>query len=322
MSIYRPENHTGRLLAIIGFSLPMAALLSSYVECSLASTRPLRYADVAVWLNQYLSGVSILTLFAFVPAIFPTGKFASRVWQRSITVASTFSISLILLASLTPGPMNMNGIIGAYPLENPFQPPFPWLRAFESVLFITIPLSTVLASLLGVSAFLSRFYRSTGELRQQLKWLAFFLATIVTSHLLGFEFIGGAFYPAIFNHWSYGLIIILSFAGFPLVIGLAIFKYRLYAIDLIIRRTLVYTALSATLAVVYFGGVTILQALFSAISARQSTTRHSAVNLAHRSTVQSLYVAACSVFSIAAFFAAPTTPRLHWINTHTRRAKK
>jgi hypothetical protein len=77
-------------------------------------------------------------------------------------------------------------------------------------------------------------------------------------------------YPAIFEGWFYLFELAIFWLGFPLVIGLAVFKYRLYDIDIIIRRTLQYTLLTGLLALIYFGSVVLLQRLFESFTGRQS----------------------------------------------------
>jgi hypothetical protein len=66
-------------------------------------------------------------------------------------------------------------------------------------------------------------------------------------------------------------LMVLSFAGVPVAIGFAVLKYRLYDIDLLINRTLVYGSLSATLIAVYFGGIVVLQRLFVTLTGERST---------------------------------------------------
>ena len=96
-----------------------------------------------------------------------------------------------------------------------------------------------------------RFRRSAGEERQQVKWLAYFVATAVTLQILVFELPGGLFYPEIFHTIWYDLMIGVVLIGFPVTIGVAIFKYRLYDIDILINRTLVYAALTLIVAAIY-----------------------------------------------------------------------
>jgi hypothetical protein len=110
-----------------------------------------------------------------------------------------------------------------------------------------------------------RFVRSGGEEREQIKWLAF-AASIVG---LGTSFlIPAIFAPDVLGgtapRWENLLedAEMLTFAGVPVAVGIAILRYRLYEIDILINRTLVYGSLTAMLAAVYFSGVATTQALF------------------------------------------------------------
>ena len=125
--------------------------------------------------------------------------------------------------------------------------------------------------LAGIVSLVLRWRRSSGEPRQQIKWLAFFFATAGTL-FLAIEVLGAAFYPAIFEGWFYLLALVPFWLGLPLVMGLAIFKYRLYDIDVVIRKTLLYAVLTALLALVYFGVVIVLQGLFSRLTGVQQST--------------------------------------------------
>jgi hypothetical protein len=106
-------------------------------------------------------------------------------------------------------------------------------------------------------------------MRLQLKWLFYFLAVAIAM-LLAIELFGDMVDEAIFESWIYRLVLLLAFWGFPAVIGLAVFKYRLYDIDVIIRRTVLYAALTAILPLVYLGSVTLLTNLFSSATGQQS----------------------------------------------------
>jgi hypothetical protein len=117
-------------------------------------------------------------------------------------------------------------------------------------------------------------YRKGSHLeRQQIKWLALFGGLLVIGTILGF-----VVYPLItggqlFNRENnlLSLIFFSSMSLFPpIAIGIAVLRYRLWDIDIIIRRTLVYGGLTATLAVVYFSSVVLLQGLFEAVSGQRS----------------------------------------------------
>ena len=123
--------------------------------------------------------------------------------------------------------------------------------------------------LLGFLALFLRWYYAKGVIRQQIKWLVFFLVTSGTL-FIAVEVVGSFFYPAIFDGWFYLFDVTVFILGFPLVFGIAIFKYRLYDIDIIIRRTAQYAVVSALLAVVYFGSITLIQGGLAAVSGTQS----------------------------------------------------
>ena len=96
-----------------------------------------------------------------------------------------------------------------------------------------------------------------GVQRQQIKWFAYAIAVSLTVQILS-------------EYASYGpitsLLSLLAAPALPMAVGIAVLRYRLYDIDLIINRTLVYSALTATLALVYFGGVTATQAIFRTLT--------------------------------------------------------
>jgi hypothetical protein len=127
----------------------------------------------------------------------------------------------------------------------------------------------VIFLLLGFLALFLRWYYAQGVIRQQIKWLAFFLMTFGTFFIM-VEVIGVFFYPAIFEGWFYFFDVVGFILGFPIVFGIAIFKYRLYDIDIIIRRTVQYSIVSAVLAAVYFGSITLIQGSVTAVTNTQS----------------------------------------------------
>jgi len=119
-----------------------------------------------------------------------------------------------------------------------------------------------------------RYRRSGGEVRQQIKWVAFvaslaglvYLCAMVIGQLVLISR-DGANLPS--TPWWFDLLFsvaVLGFAGVPVAIGFAVLKYRLYDIDVVINRTLVYGSLTATLVAIYFGGVATIQAIFRALT--------------------------------------------------------
>jgi hypothetical protein len=129
-----------------------------------------------------------------------------------------------------------------------------------SVLFL-IPFLASLVSLVV------RFWRSRGEERQQMKWITYAAGAMFTMVLLVTVLDVLAPNSALAKVMS--LLTGATFAGIPVAVGTAIFKYRLYDIDVIINRTLVYGSLTGVLALVYFGGVTATQAVLQAFTGQE-----------------------------------------------------
>jgi hypothetical protein len=113
-----------------------------------------------------------------------------------------------------------------------------------------------------------RLRRATGVERQQIKWFAYAAAVAVSGSIVGHSLFLAT--DASWLLWA-GLIPgMVGVLGMPVAMGIAILRYRLYEIDLIINRTLVYGSLTAILATLYFGGIVVLQRLFVALTAQES----------------------------------------------------
>jgi tryptophan-rich sensory protein len=172
--------------------------------------------------------------------IFPEGRLPSRRWWAVVAIASVGYV-LTFLGVYMPGDYAHAGLpVGA------------WIA--------------IAALLTSVAAVVLRWRRSTDQERQQLKWLVYVvtLATVAgLAGLAGGQVWADAYVPAVL------LVTAGVGLGIPVSIGVAVLKYRLYDIDVIINRTLVYGTLTATLALVYFGGVTLIQALLRTLTDQQ-----------------------------------------------------
>jgi hypothetical protein len=148
----------------------------------------------------------------------------------------------------------------------------PWVATAGIVILLLLPLC-MLASALSL---VLRYRRSGGEEREQIKWIAFaasvvgslYLITIVSSFTFSGPW-GAAGTPL----WL-GLLqnaSLVSFTALPIAVGFAVLRYRLYDVDILINRTLVYGSLTVTLVALYFGGIVVLQRVFVALTGQQST---------------------------------------------------
>lgn len=259
----QPRNRIGWVTGAIG-SLQFVPVLASYTRCGLAGTVDLPGVPIAGWLTINLGTVYFYLLFILLPLTFPTGRFLSRRWRITATAVSGLIFFGRLVGAFRPG--EIGPTLGIMISENPLGVDFipqvllsPGFSMLNAVLFPGMILLAILSMVL-------RWRRSRGDVRQQLKWFVYFLSTAMFINIVFFQVLSSLFYPWIVDTVWYGLVIIINFAGFPAVIGIAIFKYGIYDIDLIIRRTLSYSLLTGILALVYFGGVVLLQSILRILS--------------------------------------------------------
>jgi hypothetical protein len=238
--------------------------------------------------NQWLWIPTVGLLGIYLILLFPDGRLPSRRW-RALAVFSAVTIVLQSLAEgFAPGPLeNQGGVANPFGIEA-----LPWLQAAAYIMLPLLPLC-ILGSAVGM---VLRYRRSRGEVRQQIKRVAFFasfagllyLCALVSLLIFVPGVLGGARLPAT-PLWLDLLlnVALLGFAGVPVAIGFAVLKYRLYDIDIIINRTLVYGSLTATLVAVYFAGVASMQLVLRALTGQ---------------TEQSQLAVVVSTLAIAALF--------------------
>src|SRR5207247_2433540 len=130
------------------------------------------------------------------------------------------------------------------------------LKALRSA---ALPL-LVITALLSTASLVVRFRHSHGEERQQLKWVAVAGAVAIAGWIIG------AALDSLFSEG--GILVSISLMAFPIAVGIAVLKYRLYDIDVVINRTLVYGSLTATLAVFYVGSVLLLELVLQPVTSQ------------------------------------------------------
>jgi len=210
-------------------------------------------------------------LGTYLILLFPDGKLPSRRWHPLAWLSGAVIVLLSVVTFLTPGPLEgLGGVQNPFGLEGQ-----SWVAVVGWVGLPLLPLC-MLASALSL---VLRYRRSRGEVRQQIKWIAF-AASFMGLLYLGIMSAGTVIWlisapetPSELGTRGALLedVMVLSFAGVPVAIGFAVMRYRLYDIDLIINRALVYGSLTATLALVYVGGVVGLQSVFRAVTGQGST---------------------------------------------------
>jgi uncharacterized membrane protein YhdT len=257
----RPENPVGWLLCLYGLVISISYFCAEYaIYALLAEPNSLPAAEVLVWIASWMLSI-IVGLPAFLYLLFPTGRLPSRRWRWVAWLTAALVLAGVITSAFSSGALM--GVLG--PIRNPLG--IEGLTSvYKALLYFT---STVALSAVVLSVFM-RLRRAAGVERQQIKWFAYAAAASVMATSLAYLVPGVIDTPLWFERMGFALNIAFI-PAIPIAIGIAILRYRLYDIDRIINRTLVYGALSATLVALYFGGIVMLQRVFVLLTGQQST---------------------------------------------------
>jgi hypothetical protein len=246
-----PGNAIGWTFLGAAVAAGLASLASSYAEYWVHGRDGSEWlGKTAAWYGDLSWMPFILVPVTFLLLLFPDGRPLSSRWRAVAWCAGVGIAGTFVLTGLHPGP------IPDYPqIRNPYGVESGVLDGLEAL--------TVLALLIGILgsalSLIIRFRRARGEQRVQMKWLAFAGAVAAVTVPVGSvasDVVGEIAYVPI----------MLSVLGLPAATGVAIMRYRLYDIDVVINRTLVYGALTATLALTYLGSVLLLELALSGIT--------------------------------------------------------
>ena len=251
----RPDNVIGWLLCLVGLALAATMLCEQYALRRLAvAPGSLPAAEVAGWLSQATFVLTFAPLL-FVVLLFPDGRLPSRRWRPVlwvlIVVVLSWAAQLLQAGTNIVGGMSnaLSDAGVAYP--NPFGvlPRHGWFSGYLQVVIILALVTTVVVV---ISVFVRR--RGAGaELRQQLAWLGYVgvLTVVVPGALLigSILFTGG--HSSVLGELFWGTLIIIPMVGIPLACAVAVLKYRLYDLDVVVKKTVVAGVVAAAFTVIY-----------------------------------------------------------------------
>jgi signal transduction histidine kinase len=252
----RPRNPTGWLFLLASAVTAFEGLGDQYARFALVTAAG--RAPGAVW-SLWVSGWSLSLVYpagavALLLLLLPDGHLPSRRWRPVVVAALVVTVVLTLLTAVYPGPLT--GSSSGLNFKAPNNPLGVSALAGigaggNSVLDNVLWLAGVFILLCAAVAPVVRMRRSRGDERQQLKWIAY--AVVITAAANVAWSLAGIAVPSLPN-WIFDLTILLGFGvAFPAAAGIAIFKYRLYDIDVVISRTLVYGSLAVFITAVYVG---------------------------------------------------------------------
>jgi hypothetical protein len=251
-----PANAIGWLFLSAAMAAGLGSLARSYADYWVASgAGPDRIGKTAAWYEDLSWMPFVLVPATFLLLLFPDGRLLSSRWRPIAWCAALGIATTFVTQGLHPGR------ISDYPqIRNPY--------GVESALRDGLEGLALLAEFVGIGgsalSLILRFRRARREQRQQVKWLALAGAIAAVTVVVGtsaYNVLG----EAVAN-----VAIMLSVLGLPVATGIAILRYRLYDIDVVINRTLVYGALTATLAGTYAGTVLLLQLLLNGATGNSS----------------------------------------------------
>jgi hypothetical protein len=260
----RPKNAVGWLCLAVGLLWSLSGVFDYYGYYGAATPGSVPFPVVMAGISDWIWVPAVGLLGTYVLLLFPDGRLPSRRWRPLAWLSGAVILLLSVGVMLAPGPLdNLGGVRNPFGIEGA-----EWLVAGAYVLLPLLPLC-MLASALSL---VLRYRRSGGEERQQIKWIAF--AALVVVVVYAIAMIASFVFPeeswtTAGSVWWLNLLtyaVLSSFTIVPIAVGIAVLKYRLYDIDRIINRTLVYGFLTAILAGLYFGGVTATQAVLQALT--------------------------------------------------------
>ena len=255
----RSENLVGWLLCLYGLAQSIYHFSAQYaIYALLAHPDSFPVGEAMAWVSSFLLPI-IIGFSVFFILLFPTGRLPSRRWRWVTWLTVAFVLVGAISGAFSSGPVD-----GLGPIRNPLGME-GFSNVYNSLLF------TMVATFLLVAAASSVFMRlrgAKGVERQQIKWFAYAAAATVMGLVLAYVIPEVIDVPLWFERIGYAILLSLI-PAIPISIGIAILRYHLYDIDIIINRTLVYGTLTATLALVYFGVVTATQTLFRTLTGEE-----------------------------------------------------
>ena len=260
----QPRNALGWVLMVPVGLYVVGGPIASYIE-SLAPSPPEPTLPILLmaWFNGWNWLLLIIPLL-FIMLLFPNGQPPTPRWRwvgvAAIVWAALFVLLTVLLQQInsatTPNLVfdNPIGVLGQDTVER--------LRLIG--VWIVGLLALVVACAV---ALVVRYWRANATEREQIKWLLYACALFLVVYVG--DFVGGLGGKSSVGGYIWGVFFGLSVIALPAAIGIAILRYRLYDIDVVINRTLVYGSLTVSLALVYFGGVTATQTLMRYLTGQE-----------------------------------------------------
>jgi hypothetical protein len=256
----RPTNLIGWIMAVVALMVAIFHAGGAYAAYVMATRgQPDALAVVGAWVGNWYWYLLLALAVIYLPLLFPDGRLLSRRWLPVAVLPGIGAVATVALGALADTLVVDPVVEGVrYRIDNPIG--IEGLGEVEGLPVFGLLTGLLLVGIVGaVASVVVRFRRSRGVERQQMKWFVYAAALLLLFPVEGWL-------PEIVSNVLFGVVLF----AIPAAIGIAVLRYRLYDIDLVINRTLVYGPLTATLVLFYVGGVISLQYAFRTLTGQGS----------------------------------------------------
>ncbi|HEV3477430.1 MAG TPA: hypothetical protein VG127_08110 [Rubrobacteraceae bacterium] len=255
------HNSIGWLFCAIGLIAGMRVFVAEFAIVTLLAEPGtpmgrLPGGEALAWVSSWL-WVSHIGLFVYLALLFPNGRPPSARWRPFAWLVAAVLVVGTVAVALWP-----ETAAGFDFTNHPI--------GIEVATDVVNPVETVLytLALVAMSSLVVRLRHSKGVERQQVKWFAYAVVVLAVSAILAYVVFETIDIPWL--AWISSVMVLIGVVGLPVAMSIAILRYRLYNIDVLINRTLVYSSLTTVLVVVYVGSIILFQMLFRAIIGQES----------------------------------------------------
>lgn len=247
-----PENTIGWLFVVGGFIWGVVLFAGDYtIYGAVANPGSLPGTRWSGWVTLSFGTAVLLGIILFLPFLFPNGKPPTRRWRPIIWMSGVVLFGVALLHAVQPGPLPNLPVV-----DNPLGLTHGRVAQADILQLLTWTILVMIC--VAMAATIVRFRHSRGVERQQLTWFTYSAAIGVVGLMIALVISA----MGVSDVWV-GVVTFPAIIGTPIATGIAILRYRLYAIELLINRTLVYSVLTAILALIYAASIILLQVLVS-----------------------------------------------------------
>jgi len=222
----------------------------------------LPFARAMIWPTYWIWYPGLILMISLLPLYFPNGRLVSRGWRWVTRFVVVFGACATGLAMVRSDDIEAKGLPNPLGLESLSDV----ARTLPRLLDILMSAGWLLLGSVAVASLIVRLRRSRVEERKQLEWFLYAVVLVLLVNTIG-QLFSTELLPSVVRE----VLFVLTLEGLWVVIGIAILRYRLFGIDLLINRTLVYGTLTASLVALYFAAIVVMQMLFDLLSGQQST---------------------------------------------------